>query len=318
MKVAGYCESKTIRCKKDSYRYNGVSMSSIHSTSRRSSTVHYKVELEKSNAPAALFVSVSDESALAAAIKAAAAVAGTDIEVTVTSIADVTVSSPESEQSVTSSSGDGQSAQVLLSAFITLVVVGIGGGLAFFVVKTQGCLDVAVEKNSVEKKPVVDSPLSPEKVTNVKMAQYDQPNDQNSELESEELPPSTPLLGVSTPTSVESAEDALQAVTGLTLSELDGLVCKYFSRYDLDSTMTLNNDDELNQVLVNLCYKLRNSPGLGNMTNLVEQKIHTVSLDDDNAWDVATFRAWFYDEIILQQPAGKCTYPPLEEDLITW
>jgi len=329
MKVAGYCASNVVRCNKGAYKYTGVGLSSTHSSARRSSTVVYTVKLVKSNAPSALSVSASYANALVAAIEAAAAAAGTSINVTVTNIAKAAASSANSPSpsptptgnstaAPIASSSDGNMLVIILAVVGSVVVLGILGAVVGFMMtqskpeEQSSKHETTVKLSEMQNYTVHPNKAvgEPEKVINVEI------QEEGYEEDPEEQ---STLLGASTAIDAnKNVEDVILSVTGIPLSELDALVMKYFARYDIDGSGTLNTDDELYQLLVNLCYKVTCvSTAAGNlthMTELVQQKSESVSLGDDNVWSVETFRAWFYDELILQKSAGYYGYPPMDKE----
>jgi len=330
MAVAGWCESSVVRCNKETYKYTGVELSATHSTTRRSSIVVYTVELVKSNAPSALSVSAKDINALAAAIKAAAAAVGSTINVTVTNIAEATVSANSTSPSraasptlvpVASSSG-GMLIIVLavVGGVVVLGIIGVVVGLTTsrksggYSKNTKGLsVDAMIEMYEVHPNEAISAVDDSRMKEQEKMTHTESHDDQN-EAEPEEQ---STLLGASIAIAVnKNVEDDILSITGIPLSELDGLVIKYFSRYDIDGTMLLKTNDELLQLLCNLCYKVTSvstaAGNLAHMADLVHQKSQSVRLGEDNAWDVETFRAWFYDEFILQKPAGCYDYPPMD------
>ena len=77
--------------------------------------------------------------------------------------------------------------------------------------------------------------------------------------------------------------------------ELEAELEKYFHRYDLDESGTLNDNEELQQLCTNLCFKLQ--------LELAGDEIDAVvgcagNLNDDNAWDVEEFCEWFSERFL--------------------
>ena len=77
--------------------------------------------------------------------------------------------------------------------------------------------------------------------------------------------------------------------------ELEAESEKYFHRYDLDESITLNNNEELQMLCTNLCFKLE--------LELAGDEIDAVvacagNLNEDNAWSVEEFCEWFSERFL--------------------
>jgi len=302
--------------------------------------------IQDSDAPA-LTLSLFDTDTLAAAIQAAAAAANVTLTVAVKSIAIPTVTSGGSV-----SSGSGSVVGPVLGVLGALAALGIIGGVVYYLTMNK-----SKSENEKSEVAVVETEMNPVILTDRHDEQYESvaggsvaggerspgpgvqemrcspelhvlpPEMQNDEYGEEhadhdeygeELDIPSTLLGATTAIdAATNVEDVIYSITGIPLDELDTLVFKYFSRYDIDGSLTLNTNDELHQLLVNLCYKLTSvstdSDNLVHMTALIEEKSSSVTLDYHNGWTVDDFREWFYDEIVLQQPAGRFEYPPMSD-----
>merc|ERR1712028_332530 len=80
---------------------------------------------------------------------------------------------------------------------------------------------------------------------------------------------------------------------GINQEELRETQLKYFNRYDLDGSKTINSAEELMQLCTNLTVKLNLKVRIADLQALVDEN----DLDAEE-WDFEEFKEWF-DEIIL-------------------
>jgi len=82
------------------------------------------------------------------------------------------------------------------------------------------------------------------------------------------------------------------------------LIATFFARYDLDSSGFLNSQEELACLTTNLVFNTWEqhgaSGGIAHESRLsqIQEKIASVELTDQNAWDVGQFTEWFDKEIL--------------------
>jgi hypothetical protein len=90
-----------------------------------------------------------------------------------------------------------------------------------------------------------------------------------------------------------------------------------FTRYDLDDSGTLNSNNELEQMTMNLVFKM--PPGIRPLLTSLKEAINQVApLSDDNAWNLDDFRAWFIKEILKAAAFSALDgHVPLDYHLIT-
>merc|ERR1712166_344314 len=112
--------------------------------------------------------------------------------------------------------------------------------------------------------------------------------------------------------------------------DVDQLIEKYFARFDLDGSGSLNSKDELDQLTTNLLFKLvqlnypltlkfdtgvarfdtaaglrsadgdlmiKSCSGAFEPRNLTIVLADVEELNDENSWTVEDFRVWFYENI---------------------
>merc|ERR1712070_516743 len=92
--------------------------------------------------------------------------------------------------------------------------------------------------------------------------------------------------------------------------ELDGELEKYFNRYDLDESGTLNGNDELQQLCTNLCFRLQ-LPLAGDEIDAIVDSAGELS--DDNEWDVDEFCEWFEERFL----GGDAEEPSLASEMMS-
>jgi len=81
---------------------------------------------------------------------------------------------------------------------------------------------------------------------------------------------------------------------GLSESHFDTTLEKYFKRYDLDGTNTLNNSEEMEMLTLNLVSKLKVKV---EEESIVNSLLALGDVTDNNAMDIAQYRVW-----LLAQP----------------
>ena len=81
------------------------------------------------------------------------------------------------------------------------------------------------------------------------------------------------------------------SIDGLSKDELREMQWKYFLRYDLDDSKTINNKEELSQLTTNLTIKLDINIKLEELENLVEHC--TLNSEEELDWDFEEFKVWF-------------------------
>lgn len=84
----------------------------------------------------------------------------------------------------------------------------------------------------------------------------------------------------------EPADDSTEKAS----SELDNQIERLFKRYDLDLSGTINSWDELEQLICNLGYRLELDL---NPTQIDEIVAGVKAENDEIAWDLPTFSAWY-------------------------
>ena len=90
--------------------------------------------------------------------------------------------------------------------------------------------------------------------------------------------------------------------------EIDNLINKYFERYDLDGSGTLNSDEEREQLTTNLCFKFRVSMEGSDIDKILQSETEkNGELSDDYSWDAEEFTAWFKTHFI--KPCGITVAP---------
>lgn len=110
--------------------------------------------------------------------------------------------------------------------------------------------------------------------------------DETPESESEDPESEEPELQPEEP-ELEASEDGLDKV------ELRETQLKYFNRYDLDGSKTINSSEELMQLCTNLTVKLNLKVRIADLQDLVDEN------DLDAAqWDFKQFTEWFDDKIL--------------------
>jgi len=81
----------------------------------------------------------------------------------------------------------------------------------------------------------------------------------------------------------------------------DKLLHDYFARYDLDNSGLIDGEQELEQLVTNLVFKLNLSCRLSILTEIVKNRAKTIR---DNPLDPASFQAWFESEIMRHTSPG--------------
>jgi len=120
-------------------------------------------------------------------------------------------------------------------------------------------------------------------------------------------------MGVAPNMPTPMAKDGMAVAPGLIpepeepeADSLSALCAKFFDRYDLDGSNTLNTNDELHQLTIQLVYALKTNKRLDQIRNAedpmvnITEEIGRLELNDDNAWDLPKFEAWFRGTVLAQ------------------
>jgi hypothetical protein len=79
----------------------------------------------------------------------------------------------------------------------------------------------------------------------------------------------------------------------------DSLCEKYFMRYDIDESHTLNSDEELQQLSLNLTAKLDLGLTPAKLEAIVNIELQDRgSLSDVNSWATSSFKEWYINNIV--------------------
>jgi hypothetical protein len=89
---------------------------------------------------------------------------------------------------------------------------------------------------------------------------------------------------------------------GMSDKQLYSELEKYFHRYDLDESGTLNDNEELQQLCTNLCFKLELQLAGEEIDAVVES---AGDLDDENSWNVEEFCEWFEERFLGEDASDQ-------------
>jgi len=78
---------------------------------------------------------------------------------------------------------------------------------------------------------------------------------------------------------------------------------RYFKRYDMDASGTINNEEELKLLCTNLVYKL----GLAQREEDVHQAMKDVDFGQIDGWTYPTFEQWFVENLINKHVSPAAT-----------
>ncbi len=82
------------------------------------------------------------------------------------------------------------------------------------------------------------------------------------------------------------------------------MITRLFSRYDLDMSGTINSNEELGQLTLNVIVQLELDVSPEQIEKDTSEEVYGV-LNDDNALTLEEFRTWFWNIMVQRKKPSK-------------